>query len=50
MTKALVLKDAEAHHDINYLQKLIEEVLKEYKIGKEQILHIVTGNASKLLR
>lgn len=50
LTKTLAVKDTEAHHDSHYLQKLIEGVLSEFEIKKEQILCIVTDNASNMIK
>lgn len=43
------MKDTQAHHTNEYLQKLVQEVLDDFKIKKEQILCIVTDNASNML-
>ncbi|KAM9330121.1 LOW QUALITY PROTEIN: uncharacterized protein PAF06_009560 [Gastrophryne carolinensis] len=49
ITRTLGLKDTQAHHTSDYLQKLVEGVLKDFEIKKEQILCVVTDNASNML-
>lgn len=49
LTRTLGVKDTQAHHTSEYLQKLVQEVLDDFKIKKEQILCIVTDNASNML-
>ncbi|XP_023222406.1 uncharacterized protein LOC111623902 [Centruroides sculpturatus] len=50
VTKTLAVKDTMAHHTGEYLQKLVQEVLEDFKIKKENILCIVTDNASNMLK
>ncbi|XP_044134821.1 AP-4 complex subunit mu-1 isoform X1 [Bufo gargarizans] len=49
ITRTLGLKDTQAHHTSDYLQKLVEGVLEDFEIKKEQILCVVTDNASNML-
>ncbi|KAL8203028.1 UNVERIFIED_CONTAM: hypothetical protein K2H54_036077 [Gekko kuhli] len=49
ITRTLGLKDTQAHHTSDYLQKLVEGVLEDLEIKKEQILCVVTDNASNML-
>ncbi|GFG29456.1 hypothetical protein Cfor_08213, partial [Coptotermes formosanus] len=49
ITRTLGLKDTQAHHTSDYLQKLVESVLEDFEIKKEQILCVVTDNASNML-
>lgn len=45
-TKTLAVKYTQAYHDSHHLQKLTEDILKDFEMKKEQILCIVTDNAS----
>ncbi|KAM5125247.1 LOW QUALITY PROTEIN: uncharacterized protein ACMZJ9_022334 [Mantella aurantiaca] len=49
ITRTLGLKDTQAHHTSDYLQKLVEGVLEDFEMKKEQILCVVTDNASNML-
>ncbi|KAM4701935.1 LOW QUALITY PROTEIN: uncharacterized protein O3C94_002843 [Discoglossus pictus] len=49
ITRTLALKDTQAHHTSDYLQKLVEGVLEDFEIKKEPILCVVTDNASNML-
>ena len=46
LTSTLVLKDTKAKYDSNFLQMLIEMVLKDFSVGKDNIISIVTDNVS----
>jgi len=50
ITRTLAVKDIKAHHDSTYLQHVIEGVLEEYHIQKQQIVSIVTDNASNMIK
>lgn len=50
VTKTLTVKYTQAHLDSHHLQKLIEGVLKDFEMKKEQILCIVTDNASNMIK
>ncbi|XP_073431995.1 uncharacterized protein [Dendrobates tinctorius] len=49
VTKTLVVKDTKAHHSSQFLQTLVEKVLQDYVLKKEQVLAIVTDNASNMI-
>ncbi|KAM5158321.1 LOW QUALITY PROTEIN: uncharacterized protein ACMZJ9_009610 [Mantella aurantiaca] len=49
ITRTLGLKDTQAHHTSDYLQKLVEGVLEDFEIKKEQILCVVTDNAFNMV-
>lgn len=49
VTQTLAVKDTHAHHTSDYLHKLVEKVLQDFEIKKEQVLCIVTDNASNML-
>ncbi|XP_073501668.1 uncharacterized protein [Phyllobates terribilis] len=48
VTKPLAVKDTKAHHSSLFLQALVEKVLQDYELKKEQVLAIVTYNASNM--
>ena len=48
-TKTLVIKDTKSHHESEYLQELVEDVLKDFGIKKDQVLCIVTDNATNMV-
>ena len=50
ITRTLAVKDIKAHHDSTYLQHVIEGVLEEYHIQKQQIVSIVTDNALNMIK
>lgn len=50
VTRTLAVRDTAAHHSSEYLKQLVEEVLLEYGLKKEQVLCIVSDNASNMLR
>jgi hypothetical protein len=45
----LGVKNTKAHHENLYFQNLVEKNLEDFEIKKEQILCIVTDNASNML-
>lgn len=49
VTRTLAIRDTEAHHTSSYLQEMIKKVLNDFDIKKEQVLCIVTDNASNML-
>ena len=49
VTKALVLRNTQAQHTSEYLSDLVEKVLDEFEMKKEQVLCIITDNASNML-
>ncbi|KAM9307836.1 uncharacterized protein PAF06_011978 [Gastrophryne carolinensis] len=49
ITKTLAVKDTKAHHSSEFLQVLVENVLQEYELKKEQVLSVVTDNASNMI-
>ncbi|XP_073507370.1 uncharacterized protein [Phyllobates terribilis] len=49
VTKTLAVKDTKAHHTSQFLQALVEKVLQDYELKKEQVLAIVTDNASNII-
>ena len=49
VTKTLSIKDTHANHTSGYLSKLVETVLQDFKINKQQVLCIVTENAANRL-
>ncbi|KAM4044019.1 uncharacterized protein ACNLHF_008128 [Anomaloglossus baeobatrachus] len=48
VTKTLAVKDSKPHHTSQFLQTLVENVLQDYELKKEQVLAIVTDNASNI--
>ncbi|XP_073521308.1 protein MIS12 homolog isoform X1 [Phyllobates terribilis] len=48
VTKTLAVKDTKAHHTSQFLQALVEKVLQDYELKKEQVLAIITDNASNI--
>ena len=50
LTSTLVLKDTKAKYDSNFLQMLIEMVLKDFSVGKDNIISIVTDNVSNQVK
>lgn len=50
ITNTLAVKDTKAKHDSNFLQSLIEKVLKDFNIDKDNIISIVTDNASNMVK
>ncbi|KAM4031892.1 uncharacterized protein ACNLHF_019269 [Anomaloglossus baeobatrachus] len=49
VTKTLAVKDTKAHHTGEFLQVLMEKVLQDYELKKEQVLSVVTDNASNMI-
>ncbi|KAM4045437.1 LOW QUALITY PROTEIN: uncharacterized protein ACNLHF_009274 [Anomaloglossus baeobatrachus] len=49
ITKTLAVKDTKAHHTSEFLQVLVEKVLQDYELKKEQVLSVVTDNASNMI-
>ena len=49
LTRTLAVKDTKAQHDSTYLKHVIG-VLEEYHIQKQQIVSIVTDNASNMIK
>ncbi|KAM3921449.1 uncharacterized protein RB166_010830 [Leptodactylus fuscus] len=49
VTKTLAVKDTKAHHTSEFLQVLVEMVLQDYELKKEQVLSVVTDNASDMI-
>ena len=49
VTKAMVLRNTQAQHTSEYLSDLVEKVLDEFEMKKEQVLCIITDNASNML-
>jgi hypothetical protein len=45
VTQTLAVKDTEAHYTSEYLEKLVEKVLKDFEINDEQVLCVITDNA-----
>jgi hypothetical protein len=45
----LAVKDTEAQHKSDYLNKLIRKVLQEYDISLKQVLAVVTDNATNMV-
>ena len=50
LTSTLVVKDTKAKYDSNFLQMLIEKVLKHFNIGKDNIISIAADNASNMIK
>ena len=48
--RTLAVKDTKAEHASDQVCKLIENVLKEFEIKKENILTIITDNASNMIK
>ncbi|KAM4049182.1 LOW QUALITY PROTEIN: uncharacterized protein ACNLHF_006937, partial [Anomaloglossus baeobatrachus] len=49
VTKTLAVKDTKAHHTSEFLQVLVEKVLQDYELKKQQVLSVVTDNASNMI-
>lgn len=49
VTQTLAVRDTHANHTSEYLAKLVESVLQDFEINKEQVLCIVTDNATNML-
>ena len=44
----LAAKDTENQHSSDFIQRLVEDVLKDFEISKQQVLAVVTDNASNM--
>ncbi|XP_073401270.1 uncharacterized protein [Dendrobates tinctorius] len=49
VTKTLAVKDTKAHHTSEFLQVLVEKVLQDYELKREQVLSVVIDNASNMI-
>lgn len=49
VTRTLAVKDTKARHTSTYLSELVMNVLKDFNINREQVLLIVTDNASNMI-
>ena len=47
--RTLAVRDTQAQHTNEYLQKLISDILEEFQIRKDQVLLVVTDNASNMI-
>ena len=48
--KTLAVRDTQAQHSSEFLQHTLETVFKEFDLKKQQVLAIVTDNASNMAR
>jgi len=46
--QTLAVRDTQGQHDSEFLRHTLETVLKEFDLNKQQILAIVTDNASNM--
>ena len=44
----LAVRDTENQHSSDFIQRLVEDVLKDFEIIKQQVLAVVTNNASNM--
>jgi len=44
----LAVRDTENQHSCDFIQRLVEDVLKDFEISKQQVLAVVTDNASNM--
>ena len=44
----MAVKDTENQHSSDFIWRLVEDVLKDFEISKEQVLAVVTDNASNM--
>ena len=44
----LAVRDAENQHSSDFIQRLVKDVLKDFEISKQQVLAVVTDNASNM--
>jgi len=44
----LAVRDTENQHSSDFIQRLVEDVLKDFEISKQQVLAVVTDNASNM--
>ena len=47
-TFTLAVRDTENQHSSDFIQRLVEDVLKDFEISKQQVLAVVTDNASNM--
>ena len=45
----LAVRDTENQHSSDFIQRLVEDVLKDFEISKQQVLAVVTDNASNMI-
>lgn len=50
VTKTIAVRDSKDRHDSFYLRSLIIEVLDEYELSKDQVISIVSDNASNMVK
>jgi len=44
----LAVRDTEHQHSSDFIQRLVEDILKNFEISKQQVLSVVTDNASNM--
>ena len=44
----LAVRDTENQHSSNFIQRMVEDVLKDFEISKQQVLAVVADNASSM--
>ena len=44
----LAVRDTENQHSSDFIQRLVEDVLKDFGISKQRVLAVVTDNASNM--
>ena len=47
-TFTLAVRDTENQHSSDFIQRLVEDVLKDFEISKQQVLAVVIDNASNM--
>lgn len=50
VTKTLAVRDSKERHDSSYLQGLINQVLNEFHISEDQVICLVSDNASNMIK
>jgi len=45
----LAVRDTASQHSSDFIQRLVEDVLKDFEISKQQVLAVVTDNASNVI-
>ena len=45
----LAVRDTENQHSSDFIQRLVEDVLKDFEISKQQVLAVATDNASNMI-
>ena len=45
----LAVRDTENQHSSDFIQRLVEDVLKDFEISKQQVLAVVTDNVSNMI-